>query len=152
MKIDLYGISLVARGVTFNLWSPWRCMAIEHRLFEAIRQVPGLELVTEPDEASIDVKTEKQMAAVQLAIERVLKGWQEEASDAGTGAERRNWFWLLEADTDCNGMDHNGEASHLWAFLRLVIESGDAAMDGGKSEMIDLNGFGFKLWRAKEGE
>ena len=34
-------------------------------------------------------------ATLQMA-ERVLKGWQEEATDAGT--DRRSWRWMVEAD------------------------------------------------------
>lgn len=150
MQVGLYGMTMVTKGVTFYLWSPWRCTALEHRLFEAIRQVPGVELVQEPDEASIDVKSDKAWKAAMLAVERVLKGWQEEARDVGT--DRRAWYWMIEADTDSNGYDHHGEASNIWGFIRLLIEGAtDTDDDDGKSEWIDLNGFGFKVWRNAEG-
>ena len=40
MRIDLYGITFDGPAVTYYLWSPWRCTALEHRLFEVVRALP----------------------------------------------------------------------------------------------------------------
>jgi hypothetical protein len=139
-------MTFITKGITFYLWSPWRCMAIEHRLFEAIRLLPGTEFTQTPDELSIEIKTDKVWKLAREAVERTLKGWQEEATDSGT--DRRSWYWLIESDTDANGYDHNGEAAHIWCFVRLMIESGsDINGEGGKVDMIDLEGFGFRVLR-----
>ena len=79
--------------------------------------------------------------------ERVLKGWQEEASDAGT--DRRSWRWMVEADSDAHGYDHAGEKACIWAFLRLSLDRGNPS-EPERGEDIDLNGFGFRVWRADE--
>jgi hypothetical protein len=36
MRVDLFGLTMDAPGVTFYLWSPWRCSALEHKLFYAL--------------------------------------------------------------------------------------------------------------------
>ena len=41
MRIDFYGLAFETPRVTFYLWSPWRAAAMEHRLFDAIRALPG---------------------------------------------------------------------------------------------------------------
>ena len=87
-------------------------------------------------------------ASVQL-VERVLKGWQEAASDSGT--DRRSWRWMVEADSDSHGYDHTGEKGCVWAFLRLSLDRGNPG-EGERGEDIDLNGFGFRVWRADEVE
>ena len=146
MQVNLYGMSFLTEGITFYLWSPWRCMAIEHRLFEAIRVLPGTQFTKELDEVSVEVTSEKTWDLAREAVERTLKGWQEEAADAGT--DRRSWYWLIESDTDIHGYDHGGEEANLWCFLRLVVESGaEANGEGGKTDMIDLEGFGMSIWR-----
>ena len=148
MRVDLYGLLFETAGVTFYLWSPWRAAVIEHRLFDAIRALPHARFESTPDElraSIVDVKTLKQAI---LAVERILKGWQEEASDTGT--ERRTWRWLIEADTDPHGYDHAGERSSLWAFLRLALERNAPGETEEKAEEIDMNGFGLRIWNAEE--
>jgi hypothetical protein len=149
MKIDLYGMTFDGPAVTFYLWSPWRCSALEHRLFESIKALPGVEFEKAPDELRLNVTDSKvYRAAVQMA-ERVLKGWQEEASDSGT--DRRSWRWMVEADSDPHGYDHAGEKASVWAFLRLSLDRANPG-EGERGEDIDLNGFGFRVWRADEVE
>jgi hypothetical protein len=147
MRVDLYGLVFETGGVTFYLWSPWRAAAIEHRLFEAIRQLPHAQFETTPEELRAAVHDAKAVKQALLAVERILKGWQEEASDAG--GERRVWRWLVEADTDSHGYDHNGERSSLWAFLRLSLER-NAPDETEKGEDIDMNGFGLRIWNSEE--
>jgi hypothetical protein len=149
MQVGLYGLRFVTEKATFFLWSPWRATAIEHRIFEAIRQLPGATLQNEPDELRIDIEEEKTWKLAIKAVERVLKGWQEEASDSN--GDRRAWYWLMESDTDANGYDHAGEAAQLWGYLRLLLE-GPTEQNGdpGKGEWIDLEGFGFKIARATD--
>src|SRR5207249_4543452 len=115
MRVDFYGLSLDAPRVTCYLWSPWRASALEHRLFDVVRQLPGVVLEQEPDEIRAHVTDAKTWKLALNALCRVLKGWQEEASDACR--ERRGWRWLLEGDTDDHGYDHGGEPACLWAFL-----------------------------------
>ena len=147
MRVDLYGLVFETGGVTFYLWSPWRAAAIEHRLFEAIRQLPHAKFEATPEELRVALNDAKAVKQPLLAVERVLKGWQEEASDAG--GERRVWRWLVEADTDSHGYDHNGERASLWAFLRLSLER-NAPDEAEKGEDIDMNGFGLRIWNTEE--
>ena len=121
MRVDLYGLTFETAKVTFYLWSPWRASAIEHRLFDAIRVLPHVELEPAPDELRADITENKTLRLALVAVERILKGWQEEASDAG--GDRRIWRWLVEADTDAHGYDHTGERASVWAFLRLTLDA-----------------------------
>ncbi len=147
MRVDLYGLVFETAGVTFYLWSPWRSSAIEHRLFDAIRQVPQGEPEQAPDELRVHFKDAKAVRLCFQAVERILKGWQEEASEAG--GDRRVWRWLIEADTDAGGYDHTGERASVWGFLRLSLERGSLG-EGERGEDIDMNGFGFRVWNAEE--
>jgi hypothetical protein len=147
MKIELYGMTFDGPGVTYYLWSPWRCSALEHRLFDSIKALPTVQFEKAPDELRLHMTDPKvYRASVQMA-ERVLKGWQEEASDSGT--DRRSWRWMVEADADAHGYDHAGEKASLWAFLRLSVDRVNPG-EGERGEDIDLNGFGFRVWRADE--
>jgi hypothetical protein len=58
---------------------------------------------------------------------------------------------MVEADCDGHGYDHTGEKASVWAFLRLSLDRGDPTQ-GERGEDIDLNGFGFRVWRADEVE
>ena len=40
MRVELFGLTMEAPSVTFYLWSPWRCAAIEHKLYESLKAVP----------------------------------------------------------------------------------------------------------------
>jgi hypothetical protein len=147
MKIDLYGMTFDGPGVTYYLWSPWRCSALEHRLFESIKALPNVEFEKAADELRLNITDSKvYRASIQMA-ERVLKGWQEEASDSGT--DRRAWRWMVEADCDPHGYDHTGEKASVWAFLRLSLDRANPG-EGERGEDIDLNGFGFRVWRSDE--
>lgn len=146
MRIDIYGLAFDGPGITFYLWSPWRCSALEHRLFESIRAIQGVEMEQAPDELRLHVTDPKICKAAFQLSERVLKGWQEESSE-GNG-ERRLWRWMIEADADSHGYDHAGEKASNWGFLRLLLER--TTPEGDRPEEIDLNGFGFRVWRADE--
>jgi hypothetical protein len=155
MQIDLYGMTFEGPGVTYYLWSPWRASALEHRLFEGIKALPGIEFEKATDELRVhltDPKTYK--VSIQL-VERVLKGWQEEGSEGGN--ERRSWRWMIESDTDSHGYDHTGEQASIWGFIRLGLDRSSpgsplVAADPERAEDIDLNGFGIRVWRADEAE
>ena len=41
MRVDLFGLSFETPAVTFYLWSPWRASALEHKLLESLKAVPG---------------------------------------------------------------------------------------------------------------
>ena len=86
MRVELFGLGMDAPGVTFSLWSPWRCTAIEHKLFDALKGIADSEIEIEPDEVRIHLTTEKQWKAATDRLTRVLKGWQEEAAEAGSAA------------------------------------------------------------------
>lgn len=148
MLLDVYGIVSDGPGVTYYLWSPWRASHLEHRMFDGIRLLTSAEPVQAADEIQLmitDVTLFKK--SIQL-VERVLKGWQEEGTDAG--GERRSWRWMLEADVDTHGYDHAGERASMWGFLRLTVEREGGAEGPPRGEDIDLNGFGFRVWRQDE--
>ncbi len=141
MRVDLYGLAFETPRVTFYLWSPWRAAALEHRLFEALRGLPRVEVEEGPDEWRLHVVDPKTCRLALQAVARVLKGWQE---DADPGSERRSWRWLLEGAPDAHGYDHQGEPTGLWGFLRVSLERGGPG-EPEKGEDIDLEGFGFQV-------
>ena len=143
MRVELYGLAMEAPGVTFYLWAPWRCSALEHKLFDSVRNLTNVTVEITPDEHRIHLKDVKGWKGAVTNLARVLKGWQEEASDAGT--ERRAWRWLIETDVDSNGYDMQGEKSSFWAFVRVSLDRGGPG-DAEKGEDIDLNGFGIRVW------
>ncbi len=142
MRIELYGLAFDTPGASAFLWSPWRASQLEHKLFEAIRQL-GLELDQQPEEWRLDIPDARTWRNTLGTVERVLKGWQEEASDSAQ--ERRVWRWLLEADVDTSGYDHTGVPAALWVFLRLGIDRNRPG-ELEKAEDIDLEGFGLSIW------
>jgi len=143
MQIDVYGMRFEASRITCYLWSPWRAAAIEHRLFNEVKQLPGVALETTPEELRIQINDEKTWKLALTNMSRLLKGWQEEAT--GVGKERRVYRWLFEGDTDEHGYDHANEVASLWVYLRLGVEQGDMS-DEEPAEWIDMNGFGLRLW------
>lgn len=143
MRVELYGLGMETPGVTFYLWSPWRCSALEHKLFDSVRAVPNSTVEITPDEHRIQIEDAKPWKAAVQNLARVLKGWQEEASDVGT--ERRAWRWLIETDVDSNGYDMQGEKASFWAFVRVSLDRGSPG-EAEKGEDIDLNGFGIRVW------
>jgi hypothetical protein len=148
MRVELFGLAMEAPGVTFYLWSPWRCSALEHKLYDSIRQVPNASEEASADELRLHVTELKAWKAAVQNLSRVLKGWQEEASDVGKD-ERRGWRWLIEADVDPAGYDMQGERASFWAYLRLSIDRGGPG-EAEKGEDIDLNGFGVQIWGQRE--
>ncbi|HEV3383533.1 MAG TPA: hypothetical protein VG097_01895 [Gemmata sp.] len=148
MRVDLYGLTMETTGITFYLWSPWRCSLLEHKLFDALKTVPDSTLEETPDEYRLHITEQKSWKATSHNLARVLKGWQEEASDVGKD-ERRAWRWLVEADVDASGYDMEGERSSFWAYLRLGIDRGGPG-EFDKGEDLDLNGFGIQIWGSKE--
>ena len=142
MKVDFYGLVLETPRVTCYLWSPWRAAALEHRLFEVVRQLPATSVEQDADELRLHISDAKTWCNAIISLRRVLKGWQEEGD---TGRERRGWRWLFEGDTDDTGYDHNGERQSLWAFLRLSLDRGGLE-EGDKGEDVDLDGFGIRFW------
>ncbi len=148
MRVDLYGLQMETTGVTFYLWSPWRCSLLEHKLFEALKNLADASLEATPEELRLHITEQKSWKIASQNLSRVLKGWQEEASDVGKD-ERRAWRWLLEADVDASGFDLQGERSSFWAYLRLSIERGGPG-EFDKGEDIDLNGFGIQVWGSRE--
>ena len=143
MRVDFYGLTFETPQVTFYLWSPWRASALEHRLFNTLAALPGMQLEKLPDESCLHLRDSKGWRAALQAMARVLKGWQEEAADAGS--EKRSWRWMLETDLDADGYDHAGEPASLWGFLRVSVDRGSPD-EPEKGEDIDLNGFGLRIW------
>ena len=142
MRIDFHGLIFDTPHLSFYLWTPWRASAIEHRLFEAVRQAVHEEPEENPDELRIDIDDPKMWRAAMQAMVRVLKGWQE---DADAGRERRAFRWLLEGDCDHHGYDALGEPLSLWIFLRLTLERGEPG-EPERGEEVDLHGFGVRVW------
>lgn len=147
MDFDFFGLSLNTPRITFYLWSPWRSTALEHRLFEAIRNLPRVEAEQQPDELRLHIDDPRVARQALQVVARVLMGWQE---DADPGSEKRSWRWLIEADTDNNGYDHTGEPFSLWAFLRLNLDRGSPD-EPEKAEDIDLDGFGLQVQAQRAG-
>ena len=141
MRFEFYGLAFETPRVIFHLWSPWRATALEHRLFEALTQLPRVEVEEGNDELQLFLTDPRTCRSALQAVARVLKGWQEEAE---TGSERRTWRWLMEGDTDDAGYDHNGEPASLWCFLRVGLERGGPG-ELEKAEDIDLDGFGLEV-------
>ena len=142
MQIDFYGLRFEASKVIVYLWSPWRATALEHRLFNEVKQLPGLQLEQQHDELRIQIGDSETLNKALLSMSRLLKGWQEEATSAGK--ERRQYRWLIEGDTDEHGYDHNGDPSSVWCFLRLGLERGGIG-EAEKAEDVDLDGFGLEI-------
>lgn len=142
MRIELFGLAFETPGITFYLWSPWRAAALEHRLFEAVHQLPHVKSEDGPDERRIHITDPRSWRLALQALSRVLKGWQEEADPGG---ESRNWRWLLEGDVDHYGYDHTSEPASMWGFVRVSVERGGPG-DPDKGEDIDLEGFGLRIW------
>ena len=90
----------------------------------------------------------KSVKAAFVAIERVLKGWQEEAE---MGTDKRSWRWLVDGDTNADGYDHNGEGFSMWGIVRVSIDRGGLG-EGEKGEDLDLEGFGVRFWGEKVGK
>jgi hypothetical protein len=141
MRFDFYGLAFETPRVTVYLWSPWRASALEHRLFDVIRQLPQVTAEESSEGLRLHLEHPRQCRAALQAVARVLKGWQEEADP---GSERRSWRWLLEGDTDADSYDHEGQPASLWAFLRLGLDRGGPA-EPDKGEDIDLEGFGMQI-------
>src|SRR3954447_20880464 len=141
MRVDFYGLAFETPRVTFYLWSPWRAAALEHRLFDALRVLPRVEVEEGPDEVRLHILDTKTCRLALQAVARVLKGWQE---DADPGSERRSWRWLLEGDTDADGYDHNGQPTSLWGVVRVSLDRG-SPREPEKGEDMDLEGFGMRI-------
>ena len=141
MRFDFYGLAFETPNIIIHLWSPWRATHLEHRLFDALKGLPRVELEEGPDELRLTMSDPRTCRAALQAVARVLKGWQEDADPA---TERRSWRWLLEADADADGYDHNREPTSLWGFLRLGLERGGPG-EPDKGEDIDLEGFGLQV-------
>lgn len=142
MLVDFYGLRFETPQVICYLNSPWRVSALELRLFETVQQIPGVKQERDADELRLFLTDPKTFKQAMHNVCRVLKGWQEEADP---GRERRAWRWLLEGDTDDHGYDHTGEPACLWAFLQLGLDRGSIE-EPEKAEMVDLNGFGFRIF------
>lgn len=142
MRIDFHGLVLETPGISIYLWTPWRASALEHRLFDAVRQVVQDAPEEQPDELRLDIEEPKQWRAALQAMVRVLKGWQE---DGDPGRERRAFRWLLEGDSDSHGYDSLGEPVSLWLFLRVTLERGEPG-EPEKGEEFELEGIGVRIW------
>src|SRR4051794_29535389 len=103
MRIEFYGLAFETSQVTFYLWTPWRAAALEHKLFDAIKNLPRTQFEPAADELRVHVQDPKTWKIALQAVARILKGWQEEAEPGG---DRRGWRWLIEADTNDDGYDH----------------------------------------------
>ncbi|HLW67975.1 MAG TPA: hypothetical protein VKS79_21840 [Gemmataceae bacterium] len=146
MRAELYGLIFDTPAITFYLWSPWRASMLEHRLFEAIGHLPNVEIEQEGDEFRVHIDDGKTWRTALQNIERIMKGWQEEA---GSGEERRTWYWLIDGDTDAHGYDHAGERACLWAGIRICLDRSNPG-ESDKREDLDMESFGLQIWREDE--
>jgi hypothetical protein len=141
MRVDFFGLAFEAPRVTFFLRSPWRSSHLEHRLFDAVQNLPRAEREQVPDELRVHITDPKTWRSALQATTRVLKGWEEEADPA---SEKRSWRWMLEADANAAGYDHQGEPASLWCFVRLSLDRGGLG-EPDKGEDVDLDGFGVQI-------
>lgn len=146
MRVDLYGLGFETPAVFFYLWSPWRASLLETRLFEAVVKASGGHVEKRGDEVRVQISDVKSWRQSVQIIERVMKGWQEEADP---GNEKRSWRWLLEADTDADGYDHYNERAAFWGFLRVSTDRGNPG-EGEKGEDFDLECFGVSFLSTQE--
>lgn len=144
MQIEFYNFRFDAAKITCYLWSPWRASALEHRLFNEVKQLPGVHLEQTPEELRLQIDNADTWQQALVNMSRLLKGWQEEAT--GAAKERRIYRWLLEGDTDEHGYDHANEVACLWVYLRVGLDRGDMGDGEEPSEWIDMNGFGVRFW------
>ena len=79
MQINLMGLIFETPCVVVHLYSPWRASALENKLFENIRQIPGVVLEQAQDELIIPIRDLKTWKIALAACVRSLKGWQEDA-------------------------------------------------------------------------
>lgn len=142
MRFEFYGVTFETPKVTFYLWTPWRATMLEHKLFDAVANLPNVEREQAGDEYAVHINDSKVVRTALVAVSRVLKGWQEEAE---MGTDRRTWRWLMDGDTNGDGFDHNGEKFSLWAILRVSMDRG-GPVEGEKGEDVDLEGFGLRVW------
>ena len=143
MQIDFYGFRFEASRITCTLWTPWRASALEHRLFNEVKQLPGVHLESSADELRVQIDDIKIWKQALVSMSRLLKGWQEEA--AGTTKEQRIYRWLFEGDTDEHGYDHANDIACLWVYLRVGVDRGEVDAEE-PSEWVDLSGFGLRFW------
>ena len=101
------------------------------------------------DRGALHVEAQATLAAELLAAARAPGATVDARREHDAGGDRRAWRWMVEGDADAHSYDHAGEKASIWAFLRLSLERG-APADGERGEDIDLNGFGFRVWRADE--
>jgi len=142
MKVNISGVCIETRKIVVYLKSPWRANALEHKLFEAARQIPEVQVEESQAEYKIVLKNIEKFQTLLESCTRILKGWQE---DADLGTERRFWCWLFEGDADASGYDHNGNPASIWIFVRAIIEHAEHSMDAPKVEHVDLESFNFEL-------
>jgi hypothetical protein len=133
-------------AATIYLWSPWRASMLEHKLFHELIALPQVQMEKEADEMRMTITDGKTWRRAVQIVERILKGWQEEAE---SGSERRTWFWLIDGDTDYNGFDHTGEKACLWAGIRLCLDRSNPS-EMQKSEELDLENFGVQFLNEEE--
>ena len=146
MRVEFFGVAFETPTVSFYLWNPWRAAALEHKLFETVSNIPGNRKEQNGEELAVHFSDAKAVKAALVAIQRVLKGWQEEAE---MGTDRRTWRWLIDGDTNADGYDHNGEEFCLWGILRVSLDRGGVG-ESEKGEDIDLEGFGIRIWADKQ--
>ena len=146
MRIDFFGLAFETPRITVHLWSPWRCTALEHPIFEVIVGCTKQAPEQMPDGLQAHIIDPKSWKNALQAVSRVLKGWQEDA-EPGYG-ERRSWRWMIEANTDANGYDHTGEPASTWAFVRLSLDRGGPG-EPEKGEDIDMDGLGCSCGRSR---
>ena len=146
MRFEFYGMTFETPKVTFYLWTPWRASMLEHKLFDAVANLPNVEREQAGDEFAVHISDPKVVRTALVAVSRVLKGWQEEAE---MGTDRRTWRWLMDGDTNADGYDHNGEEFCLWGVLRVSLDRAGPG-ETEKGEDVDLEGFGLRVWADKE--
>ena len=74
MQIDFYGLQFEAARVTCYLWAPWRASALEHRLFNEVKQLPTVHLEQQHEEMRVQITDAKLWKQAMHNMSRMLKG------------------------------------------------------------------------------
>jgi hypothetical protein len=94
MQIELFTFRFEAARITCYLWSPWRAAALEHRLFNEVKQLPGVHLEQTPEELRVQIDSAGYDHANEVASIWVYLRVGLDRGDMGDGDEPSEWIDL----------------------------------------------------------
>ena len=126
------------------LWSPWRATALEHRLFNEVKQLPGVHLESTPDEHARADRRRQGMEASHAqhvaAAQRLAGGSRRrrQGTPRLSLAHRRRHRRARLRSRQRNRLAFGSTCASAWTAA--IID------DAEPSEWIDLSGFGLRFW------